>query len=233
MKHCAIMLAVAAFLTWTPGVAAAKSNTQLRGYAVLTGSGLSHPIVFSAPWDSSNGGFYSDEAEIFLNLATYSGAIPAGKDLIVGGGSVAVGVLPLQSTPTRDALGPRYRLTWFRDDQIDVAKQDIYPFAQGGPLVYTYPSSRLPLIALFGRFQEPTHLWTGWGRATPQNDLLGILQAKGFARSVPTAGAVNRVPRSGPGPWLALSSFVALSVLATGLFWFRRRRQKANALVGT
>src|SRR6266511_3564319 len=102
VKRGAVLLAVAASLIAAPDPAAAKGSIQARGYAVITGPDLSHPIVYSAPWDSSKGGYYSDEAEIFLNLATYSGAIPAGRDLITGGGSVPDGVLPMRLVPGTD-----------------------------------------------------------------------------------------------------------------------------------
>ena len=229
VKRGAVLLAVAASLIAAPDPAAAKGSIQARGYAVITGPDLSHPIVYSAPWDSSKGGYYSDEAEIFLNLATYSGAIPAGRDLITGGGSVPDGVLPMRSAPMRDALGPGYRLTWFRDDVSDVASQDIYPYARGSPIVYTFPSSRQALITLFGRFQDPDHLWTGWGRDTPQGSLLGILQSKGLPRTVPTAGVGVPAHRSWSGLALSLSALGILAVLGTSGFWFRHRRRKAAA----
>jgi hypothetical protein len=78
----------------------------------------------------------------------------------------------------RGCAWPRYRLTWFRDDVTDVAEQDLYPFAENGLLVYTLPSSRQALIALFGRFQAPAHLWTGWGRATSPYGLLSFVRVK-------------------------------------------------------
>ena len=57
------------------------------------------------------------------------------------------GVLPIDEAPSRAARGPRYRLTWFRDGVKEVAKQDIYPYATAGPVVYTFPSSRRALIS--------------------------------------------------------------------------------------
>ncbi len=229
VKRGAVLLAVAASLIAAPDPAAAKGSIQARGYAVITGPDLSHPIVYSAPWGSSKGGYYSDDAEIFLNLATYSGAIAAGRDLISGSGSVPDGVLPLRSVPMRDALGPGYRLTWFRDDVSDVASQDIYPYARGGPIVYTFPSSRQALITLFGRFQDPDHVWTGWGRDTPQSTLLGILQGKGLPRRVPSVGVGAPAHRSWSGLALSLSALGILAVLVTSGLWFRRHRRKADA----
>jgi hypothetical protein len=231
---------VAGAVIWAPGLAAANGDVQIRGYAVITGPGLAHPIVYSALWDSTRGGFYSDEAEIFLALANLTGAIPAGRDLLAGGGSVPDGVLPIASPPTkRSALGPRYRLLWFRDGVPDVAKQDLYPYAAGGPLVYTLPASRPSLVDLFGRFQDPAHLWTGWGRATSSN-LLNLLRFKGMPVIAPTNGIVGNTgspgngttsgdavdtPRSGSDSARPLLAIVlaSVAVLATGAIWLRRR----------
>jgi hypothetical protein len=235
VKRGAIVLALAAPLIWAPGAATAKGDIQARGYAVISGPGLSHPIVFSAPWGSSRGGYYSDDAEIFLSLANQTGAIPAGKTLTTGGGYVPDGVLPLRPAPNREMLGPAYRLTWFRDDLIVVARQDIYPYARSLPVVYTTPSSRRALIALFGRFQDPAHLWTGWGRAT-STDLLRSLRGKGLPSTAPTTDIVapgSRVPiqHSWPGPAVALSVLAIVAVLGTAAIWFLRHMRKAPSAV--
>ncbi len=237
MKRVAILLMVAVPLIFAPGVAAAKGNIPARGYAVLTGPGLSHPIVFSAPWDSSKGGYYGDEAEVFLGVANYSGATPAAKDLTQGAGSVPDGVVPLPSAPARDELGPKYRLTWFRDYLGDVAEQDVYPYARGGPVVYTFPSSRQALINIFGRFQDPAHMWTGWGQETPYGRLRDALEFNGLPSAAPTSGVVaptigSFTPTTGvevptgrrwTRPALALCVLV---VLMTAALWFRRRRRQ-------
>jgi hypothetical protein len=237
---------VAGAVIWAPDLAAANGDVQVRGYAVIRGPGLAHPIVYSAPWDSVRGGYYSDEAEIFLALANLTGAIPAGRDLLAGGGSVPDGVLPIASAPIkRSALGPRYRLIWFRDGVPDVAKQDLYPYVAGGPLVYTLPASRQSLVDLFGRFQDPAHLWTGWGRATSGN-LLNLLRFKGMPGTAPTDGTVGdmgppgvvtaagdavETPRSASdsaGPLLAVVLALG-AVLATGAIWLRRRLRTSHA----
>jgi len=134
-------------------------------------------------------------------------------------------------------------VTWFRTGVKDVAKQNIYPFAPAGPLVYTFPSSRRALIILFGRFQSPNQLFTGWGRAT-SFDVKMTLQFYGLptvapaARAgrgsdpsgrvaaapsvIPTTGAV--VPASHSAPVLAVAGLVFLLVLlATAVLWLNRR----------
>ena len=248
-RRAVLSLVLAASLVSSASPAAAKGNIPTRNYAVITGPGLSHPIVFVAPWKGSVGGFYTSEGEFFLALAGGTGAIPAGRIQTEQGNYIPDGVLPIDDVPSLAARGPQYRLTWFRNDVKDVARQNIYPYAPAGPLVYTFPSSRQALIALFGRFQAPNHLWTGWGRAT-SFDLKTTLQFYGLptiapevragqgSRSsggvpdeavgaaptgaAPTVGAV--VPPSHSAPVSAVAvSVVLLVLLATAVLWLRRR----------
>ena len=249
MKRGAIAFAVAASLTCYASPAAAKGNIPTRAYAVITGPGLSHPIVFVAPWRESVGGFSAGEGDLFLGLAEASGALPAGKEQTGEEGDyIPSGVLPIDEVPSRTARGPRYRLTWFRDGVKDVAKQNIYPYAPGLPLVYTFPSSRRALIVLFGRFQAPGHLWTGWGRATSlalKNELLfrGLPtvapavqpdQGIGPTSDVPT-GAPSATPAIGlvapqsqarPLTVFVLGSVILLAALSRAFLWIRRRTRE-------
>jgi hypothetical protein len=182
----AILLIVATSLVCLASPVSAKGHFPTRGYAVLTGPGLEHPIVFAAPWKKSWGGYYGSEAERFLALAEGTGATPAGKLQTDAGDYVPDGVLPIDYEPSVAGFTPRYRLTWFRDGVDEVVIQDIYPYAAAGPVVYTHPSSRHALVVLFGRFQSPAHLWTGWGRATSFN-LRKVLQFYGLPIVAPAA----------------------------------------------
>ena len=189
-RVCSILLLVATSVVCLAGPVSAKGHFPVRGYAVLTGPGLKHPIVFAAPWKKSWGGYYGEgEADVFLGLANATGATPAGRlQTDVGNDYVPYGVLPLDYKPAVVDFTPRYRLTWFRDGVDAVAIQDIYPYASAGPVVYTHPSSRRALIVLFGRFQSPAHLWTGWGRATTL-DLRRFLQSYGLPADPPEVQA--------------------------------------------
>lgn len=242
MKRGAILAALAASLVCFASPAAAKGNVPTRAYAVITGPGLSHPIVFVAAWRESEGGFSAGEGDLLLGLAGASGALPAGKLETEPGEYVASGVLPIDEVPSREARGPRYRLTWFRDGVKAVAKQNIYPYASGLPLVYTLPSSRRALIVLFGRFQAPAHLWTGWGRAT-SFDLKNTLLLHGLptvARAVapghvptssvptdapsatPTTGSIAPASQAGPVLPVVLAAVILLAVLSTAFLRMRR-----------
>jgi hypothetical protein len=252
VKRGAILLLVlTASLALSATPAAAKGNIPTRTYAVVTGPGLPHPIVFTAPWKDSRGGFYTGEGELFLGLAGGTGALPAGRLKIGPGNYVPDGVLPIDEVPTQGARGPRYRLTWFRDGVEEVAKQNIYPYA-GFPLVYTFPSSRQALIVLFGRFQSPAHLWTGWGEATSfdlnttlqfyglpsvepevradQGDAPSTSVATHAPSTAPVTGAVVPARHSGSAPAVVLSVAILLAILATTFLWMRRRSRKTDAV---
>jgi hypothetical protein len=255
VKRGAILFAVAASLMCYASPAAAKGNIPTRAYAVVTGPGLSHPIVFVARWRESVGGLLAGDGDLFLKLAESSGALPAGKVQPGGEGDyIASGVLPIDDVPSKAARGPRYRLRWFRDGVKDVAKQNIYPYAPDLPLVYTFPSSRRALIVLFGRFQAPAHLWTGWGRATSfalKNTLLfyglpnvaptvATGRGNGPTSSVPTdapsatptTGSAAPAPQAGPVLATVLAAVILLAVLSTAFLWIRRRSRESDAVPG-
>lgn len=252
VKRGAVLIALAASLMCYASPATAKGSIPARAYAVITGPGLSHPIVFVAPWRESVGGFSEGEGDIFLGLAGSSGAIPAAKVQIGGGDFRPSGVLPIDEVPSRAARGPQYRLTWFRDGVKAVAKQNIYPYASSLPVVYTFPSSRRALIVLFGRFQAPAQLWTGWGRATSfalKNALLfrglpavapavAAGQGNGSLSSVPTdapnttpaTGSVPAAPHARPVLSAVLAVFILLAVLSTAFLLIRRRSDEHSPL---
>jgi hypothetical protein len=227
MKRLITLLAISGSLLLLPTTALAKENVAARGYAVITGPRLIHPIVLTAPWDRSRGGYYGNDAENFLHLADSSGAIPAGRDLLPGGGSVPDGVVPLRSRPSSASLGPVYRLTWFRNGVTDVVTQKVYPYASAGPIVYTPPASRQALITLFGRFQDPAHLSTGWGTTTGEDDLLAFLQVRGL----PGPGPVAQVTRSAAHAyWLGIGlALAALGAILAATLLIQRRRRNARS----
>jgi hypothetical protein len=246
-RTSAILLIMTTSLVCFAGPVSAKGHFPTRGYAVLTGPGLAHPIVFVAPWKESQGGYYGGEAERFLGLAEGTGALPAGRLQTESGDYVRYGVLPIDDKPSVADFTPRYRLTWFRDGVDAVAVQDIYPYAAAGPVVYTHPSSRRALIVLFGRFQSPAHLWTGWGRATTF-DVRKFLQyyglptippemradsAKASSSRAPTApqsavpmdGQVERTTQPTRMPPFVVPAAVVLVVVSTMALWTRRRKE--------
>jgi len=243
--RCAIPLALIVLLM-SASPAEAKGDVKPRGYAVLTGPGLRHPVVISAPWDPAQGGYYGTEAEYFIGFAESTGAIPAGKVGLGGGEYEYEGVLPVTGEIHRDALGPRYQLTWFRDDGGPVVRQDIYPNIGGGlPYVFTHHSSRKGLLFIFGRFQYRPDVWTGWGKATDGNLLLG-LESKGVPVVLPETTTTGYAPGGVPSSQASPSSIqpvrradriasedvadlAGLALLTTGSLLLLLRRRSAVA----
>jgi hypothetical protein len=199
MKRIVCLVLVAVIASAFP--AAAKGHVEPRGYVVLTGPGLRHPIVISAPWNPRWGGYYGTEAEYFIGLAESTGAISVGNGKVsLGRGDFDYeGVLPIAQDIHPDALGPRYRLTWFRDGLDAVVEQDFYPNVGNGlPYVFTHPDSRRGLLTIFGRFQAPrSRVWTGWGKASDGNLLHG-LQARGLPKVPPVHQKEGAVASSQP-----------------------------------
>ncbi len=148
-------------------------------------------------------------------------------------------MLPLSEKLKASGLGPRYRLTWFRDDLDVIVEQDIYPYGLGLPVVYTETSSRKGLLTLFGRFQAPHHVWTGWGKATD----IALLQSLWYRGLPLTAPATPRSKHRSPAadviaptlpvpapsatsrPAIVVAAVLAILLSSTALY--RRRRRHA------
>jgi hypothetical protein len=152
-----IGIAVALCALVLPAAALAKGPTA----ATITGPGLAKPLKLGGRTGWRPGS--AMEA-----LVRYGGFF-----------QVAWGGQPnrtLWKSPTRH-LGRRYRVVYLvpgpsgRDDRI---RQDLYPFAQGGPVTYT-PAGQ--------RFFGTKRTLGGWFRA--QRQLTRALVAAGLPRPVP------------------------------------------------
>lgn len=203
------MVAMVALLIVTPAEASAKGAEVVRGYAVVTGPGLAHPIVFSAPWDRNMGGYYSLEAEDFVNFATFAGGIPGY-------------VRPSPRAPEPASLGPRYEVIFFRDCCRLAVRQVVYPFAQGGPWVYTPQGQRRAMRWVFGRF------WgggasSGWAQA--HQGLVVLLEQRGLPDDLPRPpGRAQTASAQGSSLGGMLALFAALIAIAVALAVLRKRR---------
>src|SRR5207244_1590386 len=113
-----------------------------RGYAMVTGPRLAHPIVFSAPWNPRRGGYYGGEAEVLINVASFAGAIPG--EVVYSSRHPAIGT-----------LGPRYEVSYFKDCCPAVAHEFLYPYGASGRLwVHVPRGQRRALRTVFGRYWE-------------------------------------------------------------------------------
>ena len=161
---------------------------------MITGPDLAHPIVFSAPWDPSAGGYYGDEAETFVNFATFAGGIPGN-------------VRPSPQAPKPAFLGAGYEVVFFRGCCRVAVHQAVYPFAQGGPWVYTPAGQRLAMRSVFGRFWGGGAA-SGWAQA--HEGLVVLLEQRGLSHQLPS-------PPSAQTAATQTSSLQGRAVLFAGL----------------
>jgi hypothetical protein len=177
-----IVLSVVAVVSLVvPATAAAKGPSE----ATVSGPGLAAPLKITG---NGEGG-YSDLGI----LAEDGGFFPQ-----------AFGQSPsplLRSKPGE--LGPRYSVVYVVPPGSGTLKQDLYPYAQGGPVTYMAPGQ---------------HFWSqttagGWYRGTSQ--LKAMLVKAGLPRTAPAAEASNGKPRgivvgAGAGVFVAAGVFVLL-----------------------
>jgi hypothetical protein len=198
-----------AFLTTAPALA--KGTIPPRGYLVIDGPGLVHPVVFSSPWDGlPTSGYYGDEAELFMNLV-----------------DALADTTPLDHAPRASQLGPSYSVSYFlleisREGADRTVRQVFFPQAAGGPLVHTPPGQDRSYPAVFGRYL--TRPPATWGRVSA--DSMDLLMGWGLPAPAPrklVANAVGRPPGS-PSisrltearegvPWVSISGALGLGLL--------------------
>ncbi|TVZ02326.1 hypothetical protein EAS64_26305 [Trebonia kvetii] len=207
--------------------ALAKGATQ----ASITGPGLARPVTISAQGEALPG-----EADTLSSLAGQTGLFV----LLFGpGNGTPGGPFALRTPPAAASLGPKYTVTYTvpgvtpgpgqADGQI---RQDLYPRAAGGPVVYTLPGQQ--------GFGQPLQA-TGWLRGTTQLTAtltrLGVPAgaslptAPGSAASVPAATAPAAAPK--PDDTTATALLIATTVFAVAIaiagtaLWLRRRSRPA------
>jgi hypothetical protein len=207
--------------------ALAKGATQ----ASITGPGLARPVTISAQGEALPG-----EGDALSRLAGQTGLFT----LLFGPGNTTPGgPSPLRTPPAAASLGPKYTVTYTvpgvtpepgqADGQI---RQDLYPRAAGGPVIYTLPGQQ--------GFGQPLQA-TGWLRGTTQLTAtltrLGVPAgaslptAPGSAATAPavTAPAAAPKPDDTPAPALLIATIVsaiAIAIAGTAL-WLRRRSRPA------
>jgi hypothetical protein len=126
-------------------------------------------------------------------------------------------------------LGPRYAVTYRFDlgpgTRNDVLRQDLYPYAEDGPVTFTPPGQ-----AITGSYGN-IRIVSGWWKPLP--GFLEYLVSKGLPAANPVAAAIRPAPDADPAPgtpatqaapwaWilLGLAGLAALSLTAPSV---RRR----------
>ena len=193
-----IGIAALLFALALPAAAMGKGPIE----ATITGPGLAKPLKLGGPNALRPGA----PMEV---LASRSGFF----EVAWGGSPDRI----LASSPTKP-LGPKYRVVYLvpgPSGQEDLIRQDLYPFARGGPLTYTPPGQ-----PFFGT--RKTH--GGWFRATPS------LTTSLVAAGLPTPGSPSASTDEDSGPPLGLWALAAmLGLAAVAVVGTRRRARAASA----
>jgi hypothetical protein len=215
----AVGMSIAAAMTLaTP--AFAKGPSQ----ASITGPGLVRAVVVSGNGEPGEQGRLASLAEqtglftvMFGAGASISGPAPAG----------------LHTPPPKASLGPRYSLVYTvpgvtpqPGQQFGRVRQDLYPRAAGGPLIYTPPGQQ--------GFGGPLTV-IGWLRGRPQLTRtlaqLGVPPPAGTQAAEPARratavhpAAAHRVGARTPGWIIAPAAVIVAAALAGTALWLRRRK---------
>jgi len=210
---------IAAVVLATPALA--KGPTEAR----ITGPGLVHAIIVSGGGEPGQQGMLASLAER-TNLFT----------ALFGGLTGVPALVRLRTPPPQASLGPRYTVIFTvpgvtpqGSERFGRIRQELYPRAAGGPVIYTPPGQR--------GFGRPLQV-TAWLRGSPQLTRilarLGVPRAAGIHAAQPTrisaAAHPARAHRAGSRTlaWLiASAAAVAAAAFASTALWLRRRKPGA------
>jgi hypothetical protein len=188
-------------LALSTGVAGAKGPSG----GELTGDGLAAPIALSGGEGTGAGD------GLIMQTGFFAAAFREVPD-------------PMLDARPAGELGPKLTITWQLSPApgADALEQDIYPYADGGPLTYMAPGQR---------FFTTEQTRGGWYRATPA--LLITLHDLGVPpRTVLIANTPDRPPPAPVDaadatrvPWLPIGASLVIVVAAVTSFVFLRKRQ--------
>jgi len=194
--------------------AVAKGPSQAR----ITGPGLAHPIVVSGNGEPGQLGTLATLAE------------QTGLFSVMFGPNVPVPP-QLRTPPPAASLGPRYTIIYtvfgqfpLPGKQFGLIRQDLYPRAVGGPVIYTPPRQPGGPVPVFGWFRASRHLPRTLAK-------LGIRPRPGTQAApqtrLPAAAhpAAAQQASSWTLAWLIGSAAaIAAAALAGTVLWLRHRK---------
>lgn len=194
MKRALLFLFAVAALA-LPATAAAKGPD----HATITGPGLDAPLSISGTEGSGDLGLLVEEAGFF------PAAFHQSPD-------------PMVAKQPLSRLGPRYSIIYRvpgPNSEADTLRQDLYPYAAGGPISYMKPGQR---------FWEQESTRGGWFRGTAE--LKSMLVRAGL----PARAASAEARSGGSKSWasrptsIAAAVGVGLAALGLGVMTIRRHR---------
>jgi hypothetical protein len=197
--------------------ALAKGPSQAR----ITGPGLAHAIVVSGngePGQSGMLGTLALQTRLFSVMFAPNAPTPP----------------QLHTRPTQASLGPRYTIIYtvpglfpLPGKQFGQIRQDLYPRAAGGPLVYTPPRQPGGPVPFSGWFRAGRRLPSTLAKlgVRPRPGTQAALRTRLPAAAHPAAA---RQAGSQTLPWLVGSTAaIAAAALAGAALWLRHRKPAA------
>jgi hypothetical protein len=209
-------MSIAAVMTLA-APALAKGPSQAR----ITGPGLAHAIVVAGngePGQQGRLGTLALRTSLFTAMFGPGGSVPAPARL--------------RTPPPVASLGPRYTIIYTvpgvtpqPGEQFGRIRQDLYPQAAGGPVIYTPPGQ--------SGFGQPL-LVTGWLRGSPQLTRtlarLGVPPRTGTQAAQRTAhpAAAHQAGPATAGWLIAAAVAIAGAALAAAVLRLRHRKPAAQ-----
>jgi hypothetical protein len=220
----ALLAALALLVAPTAALAKGASAATIDGGGPGGGgNGLKGPITLRGNGEPGSGTDLS-------NLADMAGLFPA---------MFGQSPNPMLAAAPTTRLGPRYRITWTIPDgegRASRVRQDVYPYAAGGPVTYTWPGQPVFDDATKGGWYRGSDSLrrTLIGLGLPNRPALTALRGPGSsARPAPAPAAAQPAPRNadrGAGAWpLVLAGGVLALVAGTVAVALRRRPGAAAA----
>ena len=205
-------MSITAVLTLaTPALA--KGPSQAR----IAGPGLAHPIVVGGNGEPGQPGILGTlamQTRLFSVMFGWLTPVPP----------------QLRTRPAAASLGPRYTIIYTvygeftrPGQQFGQIRQDLYPRADGGPLIYTPQGQPGGPVPFYGWFRASRHLPRTLAK-------LGVpsrpgTQAAPRTRLSPAARPAAQPAGSRTLPWLiASAAAIAAATLAGAALWLRHRK---------
>jgi hypothetical protein len=219
LRRLIVLTALAAGMSIATVLAlATPALTKGPSQARITGPGLAHAIVVSGNGEPGQPGMLGT-----LALQTRLFSVMFGPNAPVPP--------QLRTPPPKASLGPRYTIiyTVFGEftrpgEQFGHIRQDLYPRAVGGPVIYTPPRQPGGPLPVFGWFRASRHLPRTLAK-------LGVPPRPGAQAAsqtrLPSAAhpAAAQQASSRTLPWLiASAAAIAAAALASTALWLRHRK---------
>ena len=213
-----------------------RSRVLAVGSVVIAMVAMASPAV--AKWDIAGADIIGPGLETGMRIDAPDayGLWDSGIDATGGSDDArAESVAELGITPAD--LGPRYLVTYRLG--IGRARQDLYPYAKGGPVTHTPPGQELGRRADTPGFLRNTPITAGWYQSP--DIFFEYLVAQGLPESNPVHPIGTRekgVPAPSPPtmPWTgivaAVAALAALGALSLAAMAARRRHARSGTLLG-